>query len=191
MSTTDPSQSLDTCNGKAKLLNTSGPHVPVQLSYRCAPNFFLSSKKTSVPRQCIRPGTHRDRLWQLLTPTLTTSTQAEVTPASSHLKVSPAPSSGSRKDSSQTRLCRVRPTKGPQIPAGPQLPSDICSQLPNINSFAWRGWSRRQLHQLLCPMARRGCGTGGRWREAGGPLQRTLLTEILLKLGISHLDSIS
>lgn len=59
MSTTDPSQSLDACNVKAKLLNTSGPQVPVQPSYRCAPNFLLSSKKTSALRQCIRPGTHR------------------------------------------------------------------------------------------------------------------------------------
>lgn len=44
---------------KTKLLNTSGLRVPTQLSYRCTPNFFRSSKKTSVLRQCIRPGTYQ------------------------------------------------------------------------------------------------------------------------------------
>ncbi|CAK6448422.1 unnamed protein product [Pipistrellus nathusii] len=104
MSTTDPSQSLDTCNVKAKLLNTSGPRVPVQLSYRYAPNFFLSSKKTSALRQCIRPGTQQGQAVAAADPYPNHSTQAEVTPSrQSHLEASPAPSSGSRKDSSRTR----------------------------------------------------------------------------------------
>lgn len=83
---------------KAKWLRaglTSGP------SCRCAPSFSLSSRRTSALRTCVRPGTRlgptRDRLRQLLTPTLTTSPRREGArrlkrPTRSHLEASPAPS---------------------------------------------------------------------------------------------------
>lgn len=90
---------------KTKLLNTSGLRVPTQLSYRCAPNFFLSSKKTSVLRQCIRPGTYQGQAVAAADPYPNLQPRLEGAhkrkgPACSHLEASPAPSGSSRKDSS-------------------------------------------------------------------------------------------
>lgn len=46
---------------KTKLLNTSGLRASCSnaAELQVRPNFFVSSKKTSVLRQCIRPGTYQ------------------------------------------------------------------------------------------------------------------------------------